>query len=156
MSREQLLWDRMEISDAVIRYATSMDTKDWALYRSCFTDDVELDMRSFDPETPTSLPFDDWVNWLSVAVRNLRTQHISSNHVITINGDAATCVSYMQATHYFPNDCGDNSFTVGGYYTNDLVRTAGGWKIRKCKLTVTWSEGNRHVLALAAQSPSSA
>ena len=56
------------------------------------------------------------------------TQHISANHVVDFDGaDAATCVSYMQAQHWFsaarltelghaadePRWC-----TLGGFYTN--------------------------------------
>jgi hypothetical protein len=36
-----------------------------------------------------------------------------------------------------------------GYYTNRFVRTPDGWKIRACKLTVTFNEGNMHILELA-------
>jgi hypothetical protein len=36
-----------------------------------------------------------------------------------------------------------------GYYTNRFVRTTDGWKIRACKLTVTWNEGNMHIFHLA-------
>ena len=57
----------------------------------------------------------------------------------------------MQAKHFFPNDQGDNSYTLGGYYTNTLIKTEQGWKISKCQLTVTWSEGNKQIFELAQQ-----
>jgi len=37
----QFLLDRAAISDVLIRYATGVDTRDWPLLRSCFTDEIE-------------------------------------------------------------------------------------------------------------------
>ena len=31
------------ITDVLVRYATGIDTKDWPLFRTCFTDDVHAD-----------------------------------------------------------------------------------------------------------------
>jgi len=150
----QILLDRMEISDTVIRYATGIDMRDWEAYRSCFTEEVEIDFSSFAGGGPERLSADRWVRRVRRIVEGFRsTQHISTNHVVRIRGDEATCVSYMVAQHYLPNDQGDNTCTLGGYYTNELVRTPKGWRIRRCKLTVTWSSGNRHVFDLARGRP---
>jgi len=35
----QFLLDRVAISDVQLRYATSVDTRDWPLLRTCFTDE---------------------------------------------------------------------------------------------------------------------
>jgi SnoaL-like domain len=61
----------------------------------------------------------------------------------------ALCVAYVQARHYLPNDKGDDTQTIFGYYTNHLVRTAQGWRIQSCKLTLTWQTGNWHIFTLA-------
>lgn len=34
---------RFEVLDLVTRYATAIDTRDWALFRSTFTDDADVD-----------------------------------------------------------------------------------------------------------------
>jgi hypothetical protein len=148
----QLLIDRAEISDTVIRYATGIDMRDWQAYRSCFADEVDLDFTSWSGGSPMRLTADEWTEAVRSGLSGFRaTQHISSNHVIAINEDEATCVSYMQAQHYLPTDSGSNCFTLGGFYTNTLVRTPQGWKIHKCKLTVTWSDGNRGLFEEAAR-----
>lgn len=77
------------------------------------------------------------------------TQHMITNHVITLEGDHATCVAYVQARHHLPNEKGDSDLVTYGYYTNRLVRTVDGWKIRGRKLTVRWNEGNMHIFELA-------
>ncbi len=146
----QYLLDRAAISDVQLRYATGVDTRDWALYRSCFTDEVEIDFTSAFGGDPRRVKADRWVEAVRRTISGLKaTQHMITNHVITIDGDEATCVAYVQARHHLPNDAGGSDQTMFGYYTNRFVRKPDGWKIRACKLTVTWNAGNRHILELA-------
>jgi len=35
--------DHELITDVLVRYATGIDTKDWTLFRTCFTNDVSAD-----------------------------------------------------------------------------------------------------------------
>ena len=148
----QKILDRQAISDTVIRYATGIDMRDWEAYRSCFTDEVEIDFTSWGGGEPSTMRGDDWTAGVRAGLSGFSaTQHISTNHVITIDGDEATCVSYMQAQHYLPNAEGDNTLTLGGYYTNTLVRADDGWRIRRCQLTVTWTTGNKHIFVLARE-----
>ena len=147
-SRLQELLDRAEISDVVHAYATGLDRRDWDLYRSIFTDTIELDFSSVGiPAGPRSA--DAWVHHARKLFAGFTaTQHTSSNHVHTIRSDDATCISNMQAEHFVgPGE--DERWTIGGYYTNELVRTPTGWKLRKVTLTVTWRHGNPRVSEIA-------
>ena len=147
----QSIIDRTSISDVVYRYATAVDTRDWALYKSCFTDIVEIDFSSWNPDVKATLPSDQWAQMVKAGISGFETtQHTSSNHVHTIHGDRAICVSYMQADHFLRTDDGMKECTLGGYYTNELVRTDDGWKISRCTLTVTWSRGDYGIFELAA------
>ncbi len=149
----QLLIDRAEISDAQSRYATGLDFRDWVCFRSCFDDEIEVDFSSvFGSGGPRKVSADRWTESAPRTVSGLQaTQHMITNHVITVDGDKALCIAYVQAQHYLPNDKGGSTQTMGGYYTNHFVRTAKGWRISKCKLTLTWNEGNWHVFELARQ-----
>jgi len=136
--RLKLMIDKADISDVVIRYATGIDMRDWDLYRSCFTDEIDVET-----DKSMHLKADEWVAKVRRLISGFKaTQHISSNHVITVNGDEATCVSYLQAQHYLPSETGSNCITFGGYYVNALVRVSNVWKIRKCRVTFTWNDGN--------------
>ncbi|MBI2764409.1 MAG: nuclear transport factor 2 family protein [Chloroflexi bacterium] len=147
----QQLWDRAAISDVVHRYATGLDTHNWPLLRSIFTDEIEMDFASIGMR-PGRMTADSWVESARVLFAGFdATQHLSANHVHDIRGDEATCTSYMRAEHFVLNNEGENYYTMGGYYTNELVRTPEGWKLRGVTLTVTWNRGNRHVLRLALQ-----
>lgn len=151
----QLLLDRAAISDVVHAYATGLDRRDWALYRSIFTDQIEMDFES----TGIRAGIYQADRWTADAQRLFAgfsaTQHTSSNHVHDVRGDEATCVSNMQAEHFVERVAdegpaeGDDRWTIGGYYINELVRGSEGWKLRKVTLNVTWSTGNPRVAAIA-------
>jgi 3-phenylpropionate/cinnamic acid dioxygenase small subunit len=146
----QFLLDRAEISDVQLRYATGLDSRDWPLFRSCFTDEIETDFTSVFGGEPRKVSANRWTEAARRSLSGLAaTQHMITNHVITVAGDDATCIAYVQARHYLPNNAGDSMQTMFGYYTNRFVRTAAGWKIRACKLTVTWQTGNPGIFALA-------
>ena len=146
----QYLLDRAAISDVQLRYATGVDMRDWPLYRSCFTDEIETDFTSAMGGQARRMKADHWIELVRRVISGLAaTQHMITNHVITIDGDQATCVAYVQARHHLPNETGASDQVMFGYYTNGFVRTPDGWKIRACKLTVTWNTGNWHVFELA-------
>ncbi|HYA34936.1 MAG TPA: nuclear transport factor 2 family protein [Candidatus Binataceae bacterium] len=147
-----LLIDRAEISDVQLRYATALDTRDWALFRTCFTDEIDVDFTSVFGGEPRRVSADRWAEAAKRTLTGLKaTQHMITNHVITVDGDSALCVAYVQAQHYLPNDKGESTQTMGGYYTNRFERTPQGWRIRSCKLTLTWNTGNWHIFTLARE-----
>jgi hypothetical protein len=159
-SAVDLLLDRQAVVDVVVRYATGIDRRDWALYASCFTDPCEFDFSSWSGRPAASLTPEQW----ATAVRSVNgnfdaTQHLSTNHVVTWQGpDEATCVSDMHAQHWFSAERlaelghgGDQArwCTLGGHYTNSVVRSGGEWRIRRCRLDVTWVTGDRSVFDIA-------
>jgi hypothetical protein len=141
----QTLLDRAAISDVLITYAAAVDRRDWALFRSLFTDRVFLDFRTFDPSLYREMDADEVVDLARKLAAFDATQHISANHAHTIEGDRATCVSYMQAGHFLTRPDGQHACFLYGFYTNELVRTAAGWKIERYALTVTAQQGDPRV-----------
>ena len=149
--RIQELLDRAEISDVVHKYATGLDTQDWALLRSIFLDEIEMDFASIGLGVGR-FSADRWVEDSRILFAGFdATQHLSANHVHDIRGDEATCTSYMRAEHFVLNNEGENYYTMGGYYVTRLVRTSSGWKVKGMTLNVQWNRGNRHVLRLATR-----
>lgn len=154
-------WEhRAAISAVVIRYATGVDRRDWNLYATCFTDTCVFDFTSFSGGNPRVMSGAEW----AANVRSLNgnfdaTQHLSANHVISFAGeDDATCVSEMHAQHFFERATLDalghaevepTWCTLGGHYTNQLVRRHGEWRIAHCRLDVRWRTGNMAIFAIA-------
>jgi hypothetical protein len=145
----QNLRDRAEISDVVIKYATALDQRNWSLLRSILTDQIHIDYSSFFPGADMAMAADEWVDRVGQLSRFCATQHLSTNHVHSINGDGASCVSYMQAAHFLKPEGLDHACFLYGHYTNLLTRTNAGWKIRKCTLQVTACLGDARVFEWA-------
>lgn len=151
----QMLLDRAAISDVVHAYATGLDRRDWALFRSIFTDSIEMDFRSVGLREGL-YDADKWVRDAERLFAGFSaTQHSSSNHVHALRGDEATCTSNMQATHFVSHEAdediavGEDCWTIGGYYVNELVRCATEWKLAKVTLVVTWQTGNQALSRIA-------
>lgn len=147
-----LLQDRADITDLINKYATGIDRRDWALYRSIFADELEMDFSSYSGQPSSKMTGDEWVAGVQLLLPGFdATQHLFSNFVIDVDGDEATATVYMQAEHFIANSLGDNSHTLGGYYIHKLKRGAQDWKIHATTLNVSWSRGNRHVYQLATE-----
>jgi hypothetical protein len=70
------------------------------------------------------------------------TQHISTNHIVSVDGDRATCSAYVLATHHMAIECGDPWSVIGARYDLDAERLAVGWRLTKLKWTRLWTSGN--------------
>ncbi|OHV36055.1 MULTISPECIES: nuclear transport factor 2 family protein [Pseudofrankia] len=116
--------DQAQISEVLIRYATGIDQRDWKLFRTCWTDDVEADygLRLSGAEAIT--------DYMTTAHRDMGdTRHQLSNLVIDVTGDRATARSYVHAVLMIRPDDPNAFIDVIGSYDDVLVRTADGWRI---------------------------
>jgi hypothetical protein len=128
----------------VIRCARSLDTQDWALCRSCFSDEIEQDYSDFRGEPASTINADEFVA-LRRALAGIKTQHLSTYHAVTVEDDSAVCISGMVVFRYRPDGISAREFDTHGYYTHTLMRRPDGWKITRVKQTVLWSKGNPQV-----------
>lgn len=143
----QQLFDQTEIRDTIIRFAASLDLKDWEQCRSCFADEVYTDYSDLRGDAPSPVSADEFVAQRRKTLRRLKTQHLSTNHLITIDEDHATCVSSMAIYRRRSGGAEEITFDTHCYYTHELVRTSQGWKICKVKQKVLWNEGDSKIHA---------
>ena len=122
--------DRQDISELLVRYATGIDRRDWPLFRTVFTDDCELDYG----EIGTWQGVDAVTEFMDKTHTMAgHTLHRLTNQVIAVDGDNATARTYIDAVIMF----GDNQAGVNawGFYDDDVVRTADGWRIARRRFT---------------------
>jgi len=144
-SEIRALIDRAAISDVVNAYATAVDSRDWDLFRSLFTERLFLDFRSFHPSLYRELSVDELVGMTRLIAGFDATQHLSANHVHRLAGDRATCISYVHAGHFLKRDGQDHACFLYGYYTYELARGSEGWKIDRYGLQITAQHGDSRV-----------
>lgn len=132
--------DRSEIIDTVVRFAYALDMKDWSLCRSCFTDLIEADYSDLRKQPATTISADEFIALRQQGLNGLQTHHQSTNHLVTNEGDSASCISCAMIHRFRTAD--QDFFDTYGYYTHTLIHTSQGWKICKVKQTVLWNRGN--------------
>ena len=143
--RDQVRWlvDRAEIDDLVDRFSRDLDdyTRDGrpfdvAWVRRYFTDDATVE---YPVGSATGAgPIAELIDGTGMAPFQ-RTQHVTANHLVELDGDRGDVRFNLIATHVLART-GDH-FTVGDYYEGTLARTPEGWRFTRQSLTVTWTEG---------------
>ena len=146
----QALADHQAIVDTIVRWASALDAKDWGAARACFTDEVETDYADLRGTGSERLSADAFVELRRAALERLTTHHMSTNHVVTLDGDRATCASAMLIHRLDPGRAADNTFDTLAHYTHTLVRTPQGWRISRVRQAVAWNRGNAAIHSGAA------
>ena len=140
--------DRAAVLDVLARFAHGIDGRDWALYRSVFSDEVDVDYTSYRPGSPSRMPADEWVGRARRRFPGLdATQHVLVNAWIRSEGGGVRVQTSMRADHFLDGA----RYSLGGSYVHRLVDDGGTWRISAVTLTVTWTEGDSSMLALAAE-----
>jgi 3-phenylpropionate/cinnamic acid dioxygenase small subunit len=122
--------DRQDIADVLLRYATGIDRRNWPLFRTAFTEDCELDYGEIGSWRGVDAVTDFMETSHAMAGH---TMHRLTNQVITIDGDRAEARTYVDGLIMF-GDAGSGVNAVG-FYDDDMVRTAAGWRIAKRRFT---------------------
>ena len=124
--------DRIAVQDVMLRYAATVDEKDYEGYKALFTEDVKVvgmsqeEMNGIDAYYP-------W--WKEALDKYDATQHMLSPTFATISGDEAQTRTDVQAVHY-PRGETETTMTLWATYKTDMRRIKGEWKISRHELVV--------------------
>ncbi|MEU4842645.1 nuclear transport factor 2 family protein [Nocardia testacea] len=145
--------DRAELIELLGRYADIADMKEFTeLPRLVFTDPVTVDFESVAGIPPATVSLGDYLEILRAAFAPFAaTHHAITGHIVEIDGDSATIHAHVRAEHWLPGELahdGPDRWLVVGYYDNEAVRTAEGWRLTRVKLTTAHQE-NAHLAAAA-------
>jgi ketosteroid isomerase-like protein len=130
----QRISDQLEITALLTKYARAVDTKDWDLYRSVFTDDANIDYSSAGAIAGSREQVADWL------AQGFATIPMSMHYITNIESHFDGDTAQVRAMFYNPMQLpGMTGLSYcGGYYHHELVRTDDGWRSRNLREDNVW------------------
>jgi 3-phenylpropionate/cinnamic acid dioxygenase small subunit len=132
-----------EVAAVLVRYASGIDRRDWALFRTCFTDGCEADYG----DIGVWHGGDEITEWMRATHEPCGpTLHRITNVAVEpgpggsggSGRDRATARSYVDALVMGPD--GTGGVRAAGTYDDELVRTPDGWRIARRRFTTVLVE----------------
>lgn len=141
------LLDRAEITDLITTYAYSVDTRDWPLHDSIFTEEIAMGSGESSGKILSAKRVEILDRFFE---KFSATQHLGFPLAIHIDGDTAYAVASLHARHF--NESGDpaTNTLLFGQYEYWLIRTDDGWRISRMALV----NRTRHPTSAAMRDPS--
>lgn len=137
--------DRLEIIRVFDGYFRALDEKDFGISRmeQIFSTDAEV-IRPHG--IVTRGPEEIGTSHSKSFARFRSTQHLISNHDVSVKADSAEVRANLVAIHIWADTdpaskLSDSSFIAGGVVVAQAVRTPQGWRISKTTNNVIWREG---------------
>jgi hypothetical protein len=132
----QLLQDRLDVTDALYRYASCIDTRDLAGLRAVLHDDI----RARYGNTDWVEGADALLGWIDGMTRDAVWQHhLLSVYHVELEGDRARALVYHTSHQVFTADPATVHVLVARYH-DQLVRTPDGWQISELVFEICWGE----------------
>ena len=130
------LQDRMDITDVLYRYASTIDRFDHAGLRSVLADDLWAQYGNAEPVSGG----DAVAAWIGDAIANVVWQHhLLSVYHVQVDGDQAGALVYHTSHQVFEDDPETAKLLVGRYDC-ELRREHDGWRISRLVLEILWGE----------------
>ncbi|MGP1395636.1 MAG: nuclear transport factor 2 family protein [Inquilinaceae bacterium] len=148
----ETLVDRAEIIRIVDTLDAAIDAKDWALARSLFTDDIDVDFTSLTGGEPATIPSDALIaGWSGNLTAEKESFHLRGNHRIAFS-DADTAMVRSNGYAWnrmdrgaLPENGGNPLWEVWGTYEHGFERVGDDWKINAMTFTATAERGSAFV-----------
>ena len=134
----QEISDRLEIQDLLARYAFAIDERDWNALDRVFTSDARIDYSETGGAAGT---FAEIKRWLPIALERFPVfQHMVATTRLMITGDTASSRTILFNPMVHENDEGERqTFFIGLWYRDQLVRTPEGWRISERYEEMAWA-----------------
>ena len=132
-----------EIVNVINLYPIAVDSLQWQLFDHIFTQDAHADFGGqavWDGLAPLKEAFE------AIHAPFDATQHATRGHHVAIDGDRATCLSYVHGRFIRTVPQGGSMFESTGWYDDALVHTGDGWRISSRTCRMLWWGGNPAVL----------
>jgi len=143
----ETLWAHHQLEQLMIRLARGIDRGEWSLYRSCFTEQINVNFERSTGFPEVCVNADLWTRFAALILAPVRRHHQFSNFCFETDGDHAQGVIYLVARHWKATDGGASEFVQNGWYENAFARIEGEWKITRMLHTHSWISGNGALLS---------
>jgi len=140
--------DIASIVNVVNLYPIAVDSLQWSLFDQVFTPDACVDFGGaavWNDLASLRLAFE------AIHAPFTATQHATRGHHVNVDGDHATCLSYVHGRFIREVGEGGNMFESTGWYDDRLLRTDLGWRICRRTCRTVWWGGNPQVLQTAPE-----
>jgi len=139
----EVLQHKVAIRTVRYQFAWALDTKDWQLFESLFTPEIDVDLSAIGAPAKR-MPVAELVGMFKYAFRTegMRTQQIYSNFMIDVAGGTARCTSYLHGQHFTPGYPGGEEFQIRAAYEDRLLLQKDRWQINGTRLIIFFVTGN--------------
>jgi hypothetical protein len=127
-TRVRELQDRHEIQELRFRYHIAVNEKKPEMIPDLFPENGEIDFAHLGKAQGKAQVAAFYTQALSELIPFVK--QFIHNHIITLNGDTGTGLSYLEAKPIFNGE----SFLVAARFDDEYVRDNGRWKFRKMTL----------------------
>lgn len=134
----QEISDRLEIQDLFARYCFAIDERDWEALDGVFTTDARIDYTESGGAKGSLAEIKAWLP--GALARFPAFQHMVATTKLTFDGDRATSrtILFNPMVHAGPG--GERqTFFMGLWYRDTLVRTPDGWRISERYEEMSWT-----------------
>jgi hypothetical protein len=140
------LRDRVEVVDALHRFALGQDLGEPALFASAFTEDAELDFRPAAAKWGARPPLMSGRDTIVTTVLGLFAGRVDTTHQVTntrvsVDGDTARLTALVEAQHLLTADHGVFALLKNPYDV-ELTRDGSRWLIHRLRIDNTWFTGD--------------
>ena len=124
----QEMSDRLEIQDLFARYSFAIDDRNWDALDTVFTPDAAID---YTETGGAKGNVTEIKAWLPVALERFpKYQHMVATTHLTLDGDRAKSRTILFNPMVIAKEDGTSqTFFIGLWYRDELVRTPDGWRI---------------------------
>jgi 3-phenylpropionate/cinnamic acid dioxygenase small subunit len=124
----QEISDRLEIQDLFARYSFAIDERDWDALDRVFTPDARID---YSETGGAKGSLAEIKRWLPTALERFPMfQHMVATTKLELDGDGATSRTILFNPMVYQRPDGERqTFFIGLWYRDRLVRTPDGWRI---------------------------
>lgn len=150
--------DEQQVLNAINNVGYFADQGDWDQVAAQFhPEGAVLDYTSYanasagtSEDLPTLLPAEIVAAWQTVLPGYDRTHHLMGTESVIVDGDTASTIANIYATHILENE-GEDTWIFIGDYQHELEKTDDGWKITFMRANLRAHLGNENLPALATE-----